>query len=159
MEVFELLEEIESLIEDGKSIPFTAKRLIDVEVLEQILEEIKNKMPDEMKQAKWIKEERTRILQEANKEAEDIVKEAENRIIEMIDEHEITKQAYLRQDQIIDEAKRHSREITEGTKVYTDEILSEAEAKIKDLSEHLNESQNLINSALNTLKENRNEFK
>lgn len=159
MEVFELLEEIESLIEDGKSIPFTAKRLIDVEVLEQILEEIKNKMPDEMKQAKWIKEERTRILQEANKEAEDIVKEAENRIIEMIDEHEITKQAYLRQDQIIDEAKRHSREITEGTKVYTDEILSEAETKIKDLSEHLNESQNLINSALNTLKENRNEFK
>ena len=57
MEVFELLDEIESLIEDGKSIPFTAKRLIDVEVLEQILEEIKNKMPDEMKQAQWIKEE------------------------------------------------------------------------------------------------------
>ena len=159
MEVFELLEEIESLIEDGKALPFTAKRIVDVEVLEQILEEIKRKMPDEMKQAKWIKEERTRILQEANKEAEDIVKEAENRIIEMIDEHEITKQAYIRQDQIIDEAKRHSREITEGTKTYTDEILSEAETKIKDLSEHLNESQNLINSALNTLKENRNEFR
>ena len=159
MEVFELLEEIENLIEEGKNIPFSSKRIIDVEILIQILEEIKKKMPDEMKQAKWIKEERTRILQEANKEAEDIVKEAENRIIEMIDEHEITKQAYLRQDQIIDEAKKHSREITEGTKAYTDEILSEAENKIKDLSEHLNESQNLINSALNTLKENRNEFR
>ena len=91
MEVFELLEEIEGLIEDGRSIPFSTRRVVDVEILEQILEEIKRKMPDEMKQAKWIKEERTRILQEANKEAEDIVKEAENRIIEMIDEHEITK--------------------------------------------------------------------
>lgn len=159
MEVFELLEEMESLMEEGRNIPFSAKKIVDAEILFQILEEIKRKMPDEMKQAKWIKEERTRILQEANKEAEDIVKEAENRIIEMIDEHEITKQAYLRQDQIIDEAKRHSREITEGTKTYTDEILSEAEKKINDLNNQLIESQNIINSALNTLRENRNEFR
>ncbi len=159
MEVFELLEEIENLIEEGKNIPFSSKRIIDVEILIQILEEIKKKMPDEMKQAKWIKEERTRILQEANKEAEDIVKEAENRIIEMIDEHEITKQAYLRQDQIIEEAKKHSREITEGTKVYTDEILEEAEQRMNDLNNQLVESQDMINSALNTLRENRKEFR
>ncbi len=159
MEVFELLTEMENLIEEGRSIPFSVKKIVDVEILAQILEEIKRKMPDEMKQAKWIKEERTRILQEANKEAEDIVKEAENRIIEMIDEHEITKQAYLRQDQIIEEAKKQSREITEGTKAYTDEILSEAENRINDLNNQLVESQNVISSALKTLKDNRSDFR
>lgn len=159
MEVFELLTEMENLIEEGRSIPFSVKKIVDVEILAQILEEIKRKMPDEMKQAKWIKEERTRILQEANKEAEDIVKEAENRIIEMIDEHEITKQAYLRQDQIIEEAKKQSREITEGTKAYTDEILSEAENRINDLNNQLIESQNVISSALKTLKDNRSDFR
>lgn len=159
MEVFELLAEMENLIEEGRSIPFSDKRIVDVEILAQILEEIKRKMPDEMKQAKWIKEERTRILQEANKEADDILKEAEGRIIEMIDEHEITRKAYARQDSIINEAKKQSREITEGTKAYTDEILSEAEAKIHELNNQLIESQNIVSSALNTLRENRNDFR
>ena len=48
--------------------------------------EIRLKLPDELKQAKWVKEERQRILVEAQKEADGIVKEAENRIISMIDE-------------------------------------------------------------------------
>ena len=60
----------------------------------ELIKEIRLKMPEDLKQAKWVREERERILEEARKEAEDVVKEAENRIIAMIDEHEITKKAY-----------------------------------------------------------------
>lgn len=37
---------------------------------------------------------KTKILVQAQNEADDIIKEAENRIISMIDEHEITRKAY-----------------------------------------------------------------
>ena len=43
-------------------------------------------------------------MQKLGKEAEDIVKEAENRIISMIDEHEITRKAYEQKAQIIETA-------------------------------------------------------
>ena len=77
------------MIERSKSIPFSAKCIIEKEELLEIIKEVRLKLPDELKQAKWVKEERARILDEAQKEADGIVKEAENRIIAMIDDHEI----------------------------------------------------------------------
>ena len=94
MEIFTLLEALEEILEKSKTIPLVNKSMVDKEEILDIIKEIRLKLPDELKQAKWIKEERSRIMQEAQKEADDIVKEAENRIISMIDEHEITKKAY-----------------------------------------------------------------
>ena len=94
MEIFTLLENLEDILERGKSVPFTNKTIVEKEELLDIIKEIRLKLPDELKQAKWIKEERQRILVEAQKEADEVVKEAENRIISMIDEHEITRKAY-----------------------------------------------------------------
>ena len=48
------------------------------------------------------------------------MKEAENRIISMIDEHEITKKAYSKKDEIIEEANQRYREITQGTNKYVE---------------------------------------
>lgn len=91
MEIFTLLETLEEILEQSKKLPFTDKAVVDKEAILEVIKEIRLKLPDELKQAKWIKEERQRILTEAQKEANDIVKEAETRIISMIDEHEITK--------------------------------------------------------------------
>ena len=68
--------------------PNTTTQILD------LLKEVRVKLPDEVKQAKWIKEERQRILLESQKEAEMIIKEAENRIVSMVDENEITRKAY-----------------------------------------------------------------
>ena len=87
MEIFTLLETLEDILENSKNLPFTNKGMVDKEEMLEIIKEIRIKLPDELKQAKWVKEERQRILVEAQKEADGIVKEAENRIISMIDEH------------------------------------------------------------------------
>ena len=91
MDVLTLIESIEELLDNGSNLPFTKKVLVDKDAVLDVVKEIKLKLPDELKQAKWVKEERGRILVEAQKEADGIVKEAENRIISMIDEHEITR--------------------------------------------------------------------
>lgn len=113
MEIFTLLETLEEILEQSKKIPFTDKAVLDKEAILEIIKEIRLKLPDELKQAKWVKEERQRILTEAQKEANDIVKEAETRIISMIDEHEITKKAYEQKAQIIETANEMSREISQ----------------------------------------------
>lgn len=145
MEIFTLLETLEDILENSKNMPFSSKCIVDKEELLDIIKEIRLKLPDELKQAKWVKEERQRILVEAQKEADDIVKEAENRIISMIDEHEITRKAYEQKAEIIETANEMSREISKGTKDYADSILEGIETALED--------------ALNVIQNNRKELK
>lgn len=123
MEIFTLLDTLEDLIENAKKVPFSEKLIVEREEFLDLIKEIRLKLPDELKQAKWVKEERERILTEAQKEADDVVKEAENRIISMIDEHEITKKAYEQKNQIMSAANESSRQITQGAREYADSIL------------------------------------
>ena len=124
MEIFNLLDSLEELLENGKKVPLSGKVIVDQEDITELIKEIRLKIPDELKQAKWVKEEREKILAEAKKEADDVVKEAENRIIAMIDEHEITKQAYEQKNQIVSAANESSRQITQGARQYADNILA-----------------------------------
>lgn len=152
MEIFTLLDTLEDILDRSKHVPFTEKGIVDKEEILEIIQEIRLKLPDELKQAKWIKEERGRILQEAEKEADDIVREAENRIISMIDEHEITRKAYDQKAEIIETANEMSREITKGTKDYADGILENLENAINNINIS-------IAKALETIEQNRNELK
>ena len=145
MEIFAILESIEDVLEKSKGVPFSNKVLVDKEEILEQISELRLKLPEELKQAKWIKEERQRILVEAQKEADDIVKEAENRIISMIDEHEITKKAYEKKAEIIETANEMSREISKGTKDYADNVLNGIEVALQE--------------ALKIIQNNRNELK
>ena len=132
MEIFTLLETIEEMLEDSKKLPFTNKAIVDKEQVLDIIKEIRLKLPEELKQAKVIKEEHDRIIAKANEEAEERVKEAENRIISMIDEHEITKKAYEQKNKIIENANDMAREISNGTKAYADSILESVQVTLED---------------------------
>ena len=57
---------------------------------------------------------------------------AENRIISMINENEITKKAYEKKAEIIETANEMSREISKGTKDYADNILQGLEVALED---------------------------
>lgn len=132
MEIFTLLETLEDILENSRNLPFTTKGIVDKDDMLDLIKEIRIKLPDELKQAKWVKEERQRILVEAQKEADGIVKEAENRIISMIDEHEITRKAYEQKAEIIETANEMSREISKGTKEYADNMLLSIETTLEE---------------------------
>ena len=132
MEIFTLLETLEELIENSGKVPFTNKGIMEKDELLDIIKEIRIKLPEELKQAKWVKEERTRILVEAQKEAEGVIKEAENRIIAMVDENEITRKAYEQKNEIIQTANEMAREISNGTKEHADAILERIENVLVD---------------------------
>ena len=138
MEIFTLLETLEDILEKSRNVPFSSKCIVDKEEVLDIIKEIRLKLPDELKQAKWVKEERQKILVQAQNEADDIIKEAENRIISMIDEHEITRKAYEKKVEI-------SREISKGTKESADNVLAGIEVALED--------------ALKVIRNNRKELK
>lgn len=127
MEGMEMLDQLEDIIENSHNMPLVGKALIDKDELLDLIQELRLKIPDDLKQAKWIKGERQRILLEAQKEATSIIKSAEDKIISMINENEITKKANEAAEEIIKNANNRAREIRNGTKQYVDDALAESE--------------------------------
>ncbi len=127
MDGLELLDELEDIIDKGASVPFSGRCILERDELMDILQELKLKLPDDLKQAKWIKEERQRILREAQIEADDIIKAANEKGISMINEHEITQQAIEQARQIIDRAKAEARAIQDSSFNYADSLLETVE--------------------------------
>ena len=136
MEIFTLLENLEELLESGAKVPFSSKVMVDIDELREILEDIRLKLPDELKQAKWVKEERQRIIEDAEKEAEGLMKDAEQKIITLVDEHVITKQALAQKEEIIENANKVSKEISVGTRDYADAVLEKVEELLKETLLH-----------------------
>lgn len=131
MEIFTLLENLEDLLDNGTKMPFSSKVAVDREELQEIIEDIRLKLPDELKQAKWVKEERQRIIADAQKEADGLIKDAQAKITSMVDEHVITKQAMQQKEDIIENANKVAKEISVGTKDYADALLEKVEDILK----------------------------
>ena len=53
MEIFTLLDELEDILDKSRNLPFSAKTVVNKEEILDLLKEIRLKLPDELKQAKW----------------------------------------------------------------------------------------------------------
>ena len=135
MEILTVLETLEDLIERSSGVPFSGKCLVDREEVLEIVKEMRLKLPDDIKQAKWVKEERQRILLQAQKEADNILKDAENKIAALVDEHEITKKAYEQANEIVGTAQKNAREIRLGAREYADSVLDKVEEILTDATD------------------------
>ena len=109
--------------------------MIDKDELLDYIQEIRLVYPDEMKEAKWVKEERQRILSEAENRAETIQKNAEETQMQLIDEHEITKQATDNANEIISKAQKDGREIKLAAIKFADDLLERVETDVKSINE------------------------
>ncbi|MCL2838954.1 MAG: ATPase [Oscillospiraceae bacterium] len=136
MEALEILDVLEDAVSGGVSVPFSGRCMLDKEELLDLIQEVRLNLPNDLKQAKWVKEERQRILDEAKQEAEDIIKDAKEKIISLIDENEITRQSTEQAKKIIEDAKQKQAEVRQSSFVYTDGLLEYVENSIaKAMSE------------------------
>lgn len=76
MKVLELLEELEDIVDAATKVPMMSKVMVEAEDVFSIIREIRLALPDDVQQAKWIRDERDRILADAKTEYERIIREA-----------------------------------------------------------------------------------
>ena len=129
MTVEEILELMDELLDKSSSVPFSQKKMIDVEQMREYIDSIRLNLPGEIKRAKDMTRDKKNILTEANKEAEEIVDEAKK----LVAQEEIIKQAADYAKQIAAEANKQAADIVEQAKA-KDKAIREA------LSDNLNKS-------------------
>ena len=130
MEIMEIIDMMEETIDKAPVVPLSGKILVDKEDLLDYIQEMRLVFPDEVKEAKWVKEERERILAEAQTRSETMVKNAEEKVVQMIDEHEITKEAVEHANQMVNDAQTKAMEIKTDCDQYADDILNDIEKRL-----------------------------
>ncbi|MBQ6336575.1 MAG: ATPase [Ruminococcus sp.] len=145
MRVDELIEELQNLVADAKTLPLTGgKVLIEADKIYDILDEIQDTLPAEVRQAKNIVADRSQIISEAKKEAEDIIRGAEERKKQMIDQSEIMREAKTEAAELINDSKVKASEIRKAANDYVENVMKRTdEAITAQLTELRKTRQNL----------------
>lgn len=146
MDIMEIVDMIEETINKASTVPLTGKIMLDKEEILDYIQEIRLVYPEELKEAKWVKGERQRILAEAEERADAIKKSAEEMQDKLVDEHEVTRKAYEKAEAIKDMSDREAKEIKMDTDRYVDEMLADVEHRLdlllrkvrEDREEHMN---------------------
>ncbi len=128
-----LLEDLEDVLDDASTIPFSKKSAVDVEKIKTIIEDIRLNTPQETKQAKAIVDSRNTILEEAKREAAEIIKKAEAEARDMIARDEITKRAQAEATEIIAKANEQGRQFIEDSQNQASEILGNATTQANEM--------------------------
>ncbi|MDR1065946.1 MAG: ATPase [Clostridiales bacterium] len=161
--LLDYLDMLEELLENSKSAPFSSKISVDKEQIFDILGEIRMNLPVEMRQAQRIIEDHDKIIAEAKSKADDIIKESAVIAQEKADEHEVYKIAVEQSREVVDEAKKTSRDMRMSAVEYADEILSKTENAVRDAMEnlvrHSREIEDSFSETIDVLYSNRQELR
>ena len=150
MNIDELLDVMDETLEEAVNLPFTGgKRMVDVEKGEifysaplipeyagtkikvrDIIDDIRLNMPAEIRQAKAIVQDRADIVESAKKEAEAIVKRAEDRARAMVAQEAIVKAAQQKATEILTSAQSQSREMRTTVTNYCENMLRHTEEQL-----------------------------
>lgn len=131
MTIDELLDVMDETLEEAVNLPFTGgKRVVDVEKVREIIDEIRLNMPAEIRQAKNVVKDRNNIVENAKAEADAIVKRAEDRARAMVAEQAIVKAAQQKATEILTSAQEQSREIRGTVTSYCENMLKETEDQL-----------------------------
>ena len=128
MKTEEIIEQIEDLLKNSRSLPLMGGKVgVDQNQLLELLGELSATLPSELKQAKKIVAERSEILEEAHREADKKIRQAEERRKNMINESEVMRNAKASADQVLADAKLKSKEVRRAANDYVDEIMKRAD--------------------------------
>ena len=164
MKVMELLEELEDIVDAATNVPLTSKIMLEAEDVFNIVREIRLALPDDVQQAKWIRDERDRIIADAKAEYERIIREAKKQADYMVETDDITLKATKLAQEIMEDAELHARLLKMKTYDYVDKILYEMQAKMDELNmkyfgEMYTNLEKTFNEIGQTLTANRDEIK
>lgn len=129
MNMDDLIEQLDETLDGGFKMP--GKRVVvDVEKVRAIVDDMRMTMPSEIKQAKGIVANRADIINDAKREADNILRTAEERANAMVAQEEITKLARAKAGEILAAAQKKSREMRKAAQDFVDDLMARSDEQL-----------------------------
>ena len=131
--LLDYLDDIEEVLETSKKIPFGNRISVEKERILDIINDIRLNLPDDIRHAQRILGDHDRIVAEAQRKAQDILDAAESEAKLRASNHEIFRRASDQAAEIMEQAKKESRDLKMNAVDYADERMGEVESQLKEL--------------------------
>lgn len=151
-----IIDDIEDYISNCKYAPLSSTKIIvDKEEIDQLLRELRMKTPEEIKNYQKIISNREKILNDAQKKAEELINNATIQTTQLINEHEIMQQAYAKANEVVTMATKEAQELLDNATIEANSIKASAVQYIDDLLAQL---ERLISVTVQNANDNYNEL-
>ncbi len=117
MDILELVDRLEELFNESRAVPFTHNVIVDEDRMLDIIDQMRVTIPEEVRKARQLLNQRERILAQAKEEARRTIQLAQQQ-----------KEEMLRRDAIVQEAEAMAAEIIAQARADAEAIRREADA-------------------------------
>jgi cell division septum initiation protein DivIVA len=135
MDILYLLDQLEEVLGAGSRLPLTSRTLVDEQEILDILDQIRVSIPDEIKAARRVTQERDQVLADARAEAERIVREADTQAAERLSEHVLVRNAEHRAADIEDGALHQAEEVRREAEAYAYRVLEKLREQVSQVGQ------------------------
>ena len=143
----EIISTLYEMVQDARGVPLSSEKcVIERDRVLDLLDEISNQLPGELKQAKTIVESRGEVINNAKREAENILKQAQAQARQMVSNDEIYRQAQQEANAMVQAAQDRIRELKGVTNNYVDDALKQTEQAISEALNEVKESRAKFNA-------------
>jgi cell division septum initiation protein DivIVA len=132
-EILELVDELIIAVEGARNVPLSSSVMLDRSQLLQMLYRLRDEMPDEMRQARWMVREREQFVARTNEKAREMLDRARERSDELIAESYIVKEAVEEANHLIRHAESEATRIRLEAEDMSEKAFESAEELLADL--------------------------
>ena len=137
----DLISVLYEMIQDARAVPLSSEKcIVEREKVLDLLDEISNSLPGELKQAKTIVDSRSEVITNARREAENIRKQAQQQAQKLASKEEVYKLAQQQADELMRVTQGKVRELKQVTNAYVDDALRRTEEAINGALSEIHES-------------------
>ncbi len=129
-----LLRRAIDIIATAPTMPLSSSPRIDRDEIIELLEESLNRLPEELRQARWMLKERQEFVAKTRREADELLEAARVRAERMVQRTEVVRAAEQRARQVMETAEADSRRLKHETEDFLDQRLGSFEILLDKLS-------------------------
>lgn len=138
------------LIQDAKSVPFSGDKCsVDRNRVLDLLDELSNRLPGELKQAKTIVDSRAELITSAKREAEGILKAAQAQARQLVTQEAIYAEAKAQANEMVRAAQDKIKELKQVTNDYVDDALRRTEEAVAEALSQVRDSRGKFRALVN----------
>ncbi len=127
----ETIGQLYDLVEGAKTPSFNKEKVIlDKNQVLNLLDELSERLPGELKQARMMLESNAELVTAAKRKSEQILKEAAEKARRMVSEQEIYQEAKARANEMVRSAQQKSAEVNKAAIQFMDDALKTTEENI-----------------------------
>lgn len=127
MDAEDLIQQLEQHVAEGRPVPLSSSVMVNRREVEEILNELRDRLPDEMRQARWIIKERDDLLAQAAREAEALMGDTQAERERLLSDQELTRAANREAERILSDAREQARVLRLEAEDYADSKLANFE--------------------------------